>query len=127
MSEDNPQRSWHYKQFRRSLQDLANAGSEQLALFPDHAAKPDELAWAIEHWATIIRRTYESDLSETQAGAMEAVEKKLKTMSHDGAEFGADLWTETALRSSEHWIEVRALAAATLDAFGWPSDMAGEA
>lgn len=126
MSDDNSQRSWHYKQFRRSLQDLATAGSEQLALFPDRAAKPDELAWAFEHWASLIRRTYETGLSETQIDALAAIEQKLKTMSRDGAEFGADLWTEAALRSSEHWVEVRALAASALEAFAWPGQAAGE-
>jgi hypothetical protein len=126
MSDDNSQRSWHYKQFRRSLQDLATAGSEQLALFPDRAAKPDELAWAFEHWASIVRGTYETELSEPQIDALSAVEGKLKTMSRDGAEFGADLWTDGAFRNSEHWIEVRALATAALDAFGWSSESAGE-
>jgi hypothetical protein len=120
------QRSWHYKQLRRSLHDLAGAGSEQLALFPDRAPKPDELAWAFEHWASIIRGTYETDLSEPEIGSLTAVEEKLKTMSRDGAEFGADLWTDSAVRNSEHWIELRALATAALEAFGWSSEKAGE-
>lgn len=122
MTDDNTLRSWHVKQFRRSLQDFANAGSDQLALFPDRAAKPDELAWAFDHWATIVRGTYEGELTATQTEAIAALDRKLKTMSRDGAEFGADLWTESALRSSEHWTEVRALATAALDAFGWRTD-----
>jgi hypothetical protein len=125
MIEENTQRSWHFKQFRRSLQDLAGAGSDQLPLFPDRAAKPDELAWAFEHWVSLIRGTYEPELSEIQAEALAAVERKLKTMSRDGAEFGADLWTDDALRSSEHWLEVRALATAALAAFGWPMEAEG--
>jgi hypothetical protein len=126
MIEDTSQRSWHLKQLARSLQDLAGAGSDQLTLFPERAVKPDEAAWAFEHWATLIRRTYESELSLIQTDALAAVERKLKTMSRDGAEFGADLWTDSALRTSEHWIEVRALATAALDAFGWPIEMPGE-
>ena len=126
MIEDNSQRSWHYRQFRRSLQDLAGAGSDQLALFPDRAAKPDELAWAFEHWAAIVRTTYESELSAAQAEALAGLEGKLKTMSRDGAEFDADLWTDAALRNSEHWAEVRALAAAAVDAFAEPVETAGE-
>lgn len=126
MIDDVTQRSWHFRQFRRSLQDLAGAGSDQLALFSDRAAKPDELAWAFEHWATIVRGAGDAELSAPQAAAVAALEAKLKTMSRDGAEYGADLWTDSALRSSEQWIEVRKLAAAVLAAFGWRDDTAGE-
>lgn len=126
MTEDNSQRSWHFKQFRRSLQDLAEAGSDQLALFPDRAARPDELAWAFEHWAAIVRTTCESELSAAQVEALAGLEGKLKTMSRDGAEFGADLWTDAALRHSEHWAEVRALAAAAADAFAGAVETARE-
>lgn len=117
MTDDVTLRSWHFRQFRRSLQDLAGAGTDQLALFPDRAAKPDELAWAFDHWATLIRRTYEPELSEAQIDELAAIERKLQTMSRDGREFDADLWTDCALKNSEHWVEVRALAAAALDAF----------
>ena len=40
-------------------------------------------------------------------------------MSRDGAEFDADLWTEAALATSEHWADVRRLALSALDAFQW--------
>jgi hypothetical protein len=126
MTDDNTQRSWHFMQFRRSLQDLANAGSDQLALFPDHAAKPDELAWAFEHWATNVLGSDESELSAIQTDAVAALQAKLKTMSRDGAEFGADLWTESALRGSQQWLEVRRLATAAMAAFGWQTGTAGE-
>ena len=126
MTDDDTQRSWHFRQFRRSLQDLAGAGSDQLALFPDRVSKPDELAWAFEHWASIVQGTDESELSATQADAVAALQAKLKTMSRDGAEFGADLWTESALRGSQQWLEVRKLATAALSAFGWQTDTAGE-
>jgi hypothetical protein len=126
MTDDDSQRSWQFRQFRRSLQDLASAGSDQLALFPDRVAKPDELAWAFEHWATIVRGADESELSATQADAVAALQAKLKTMSRDGAEFGADLWTDSALRGSEQWLEVRTLATAALAAFGWQTGTAGE-
>jgi hypothetical protein len=125
MTDDGTLRSWHFRQFRRSLQDLAAAGTDQLALFPDRAAKPDELAWAFDHWATLIRRTYEPELSDAQIDALAAIERKLQTMSRDGREFDADLWTDSALRNGEHWNEVRVLATASLEAFGWPGEMAG--
>ena len=126
MPEDNTQRAWHFRQLTRSLRDLVSAGSDQLALFPGRTVKPDELAWAFGHWATAIRSAYEAELSDAQAETLAAVERKFATMSRDGAEFGADLWTESALRTSEHWIEVRNLATAALDAFESPIEMAGE-
>jgi hypothetical protein len=44
-------------------------------------------------------------------------------MSRDGAEFDADLWTETAMSSDLHWQEFRTLAIAVRDAFGWSADV----
>jgi hypothetical protein len=41
-------------------------------------------------------------------------------MSRDGADFDADLWTDEAIRTSVHWRDVRALAAAALAAFELP-------
>ena len=38
-------------------------------------------------------------------------------MARDGAEFDADIWTDEAVRTSEHWADVRTLAAAALDEF----------
>jgi hypothetical protein len=117
MTDENAQRSWHLKQLRWSLQGLAAAGSEQRTLFPDHAAKPDELAFHYEHWASVVRGHYEGELSPAQIESLAAIDRKLATMSRDGAEFDADLWTEAALNSSEHWADVRRLASSALDAF----------
>ena len=38
-------------------------------------------------------------------------------MARDGAEFDADIWTDEAVTTSEHWARGSALAAAALDEF----------
>ena len=120
MPEENPLRSWHFKQLRWSLQCLAMAGSDQRTLFPDYVVKADELAFDFDHWAFAVHSNYGSDLSSFQTDSLAAIAQKLATISRDGAEFDAELWTETALSTSEHWADVRSLAASALEAFGWP-------
>jgi hypothetical protein len=121
-SQQDAQRSWHFRQLRWSLQGLAAAGSPQRKLFPDQAATPDDLAFDFDHWASVIGANYDADLSPAQREALSAIERKLATMSRDGAEFDVDLWTEAALRGSVHWADIRRLAGEALDAFGWLGD-----
>ena len=121
--EDNIERSRDFDQLRRSLRGLAAAGSEQPPLFPDSVATADQLARDFDQSAVAVRSNYGSDLSENQADALAALEQKLMTMSRDGAEFGAELWTEAALRTSEHWADVRTLALSALEAFGWRTEL----
>jgi hypothetical protein len=116
-AEDNPQRTWHFKQLRSSLRSLAAAGSGQPSLFPDQTRTPDELAFDFDHWLDVVRSNYEGELEAAQAEALDAIAKKLSTMSRDGAEFDVDLWTEAAFGTSEHWAEVRRLADAALKVF----------
>ena len=119
MPEDSAERASDLNQLRRSLRSLAATGSDQRTLFPDDAVEPDQLALDFARCARVVRGDDASDLSDDQADALAAIEHKLVTMSRDGAEFGAELWTEAALRTSEHWAEVRKLAVCALEAFGW--------
>lgn len=128
MLDDTAQRSWHFKQLRWSLHRLAAAGSAQPVLFPDFEESPDDLAFHFDHWGALVRSEYAEALSEPQLAALDAIERKLATMSRDDVELDADLWTEAALRSSVDWADVRQLAAAALDAFGWADDaLSGDA
>ena len=126
MPEENALRSWHFKQLKWSLQALAAAGSDQLALFPDFVVKADELALDFDHWADVVRTNYETELTRPQAESLDAINRKLSTMSRDGVEFDVELWTEAALCSSEHWAGVRRLAASALEAFEWPVELPPE-
>lgn len=115
--EENALRAWHFKQLKWSLQGLATAGSNQPLLFPDYAESADELALHFDHWLAIVRNQYEGELSEAQFTALAAIADKLATISRDGAEFDAELWTDAALMTSAHWADLRALAVAALAAF----------
>jgi len=120
--ETDRHRVWHYKQLKWSVQALALRAPEQLVLFPDFVATTDELALELDHWATLVLERYPEGLNEAQESSLKALHQKLATMSRDGAEFDADLWTEAALGSSAHWHEVRTLAIAVRDAFGWSAE-----
>jgi hypothetical protein len=126
MAHDNPERSSDFRQLRRSLRALAAAGSDQQALFPDDIVPPDQLALDFGHGVFVVRGNYETELSEEQADALAALEQKLVTMARDGADFDAELWTDGALRTSEHWADVRTLALSALEAFGWLTERRSE-
>jgi hypothetical protein len=113
--EETAQRDWHFRQLKWSLRALASAGSAQQELFPEEASSADDLAFAFDHWTTVVRDEHGSELSSAEVDALSAIERKLATMSTDGAEFDLELWTDRALRTSEHWAEVRALAARALE------------
>ena len=121
MLADEPlDRDGHLRQLRWSLQALAESGSGQRELFPEAAPGADALALEFDTWAEVVRVNYDADLTPAQRDALDAIERKLETMSRDGAEFDAELWTDAALAGSVHWAEVRELAAAALAAFDGP-------
>lgn len=99
------------------IRRLAAAGSGQATLFPDENVSAGDLVRAFDQRALAVRDSYDDRLSVSQLQSLTALEKKLSTMSRDGAEFDADIWTDEAVRTSEEWAEVRTLAAATLDQF----------
>lgn len=99
------------------IRRLASVGSGQGALFPYDNVSAAELVRDFDQRASAVRESSVEQLSPSQLESLTVLERKLSTMSRDGAEFDADMWTDEALRTSEHWAEVRRLAAATLDAF----------
>lgn len=99
------------------IRQLAHAGSGQPALFPDENVSAGELVRAFDHRALAVRDSYDDRLSPSQLESLTALEKKLSTMSRDGAEFDADIWTDEAVRTSNDWAEVRRLATITVEAF----------
>jgi hypothetical protein len=105
------------RELMRVLRQLADAGSAQPALFPDEAVSAAELVRDFDQRAQVVRETCAGELSASQIDSLTALEDKLSTMARDGAEFDADMWTDDAVRTSEHWAEVRALAAAALAEF----------
>lgn len=108
------------RELTRVIRRLADAVSGQPGLFPDENVSPIELVRDFDQRAAVVRDSYEDQLSPSQLESLTLLEQKLSTMARDGAEFDADIWTDEAIRTSEHWAEVRNLAAAALDAFTVP-------
>jgi hypothetical protein len=104
---------------RRTLEALSDIGPEQPALFPEFEAGPAALSLEFNQSAALLQEQYADALSSGQHDALAALDRKLLTISRDGAEFDADLWTDEALATSAHWADVRQLAKAALGAFGW--------
>jgi hypothetical protein len=105
------------RELTRAIRRLAAAGSGQPALFPDENLSPADLVRDFDHRALSVRESPDGQLSPSQLSSLTLLEQKLSTMARDGAEFDADIWTDEAVRTSEHWIAVRALAAAALEEF----------
>ena len=105
------------RELTRAIRRLSSAGSGQPALFPDDNVTAGELVRDFDQRASAVRESYDDQLSSSQIESLTALEQKLSTMSRDGAEFDADIWTDDAVRTSEHWEDVRSLAAAALVEF----------
>jgi hypothetical protein len=123
---EDAERASQFRQLRWALQNLAGSGSEQRTLFPDSVAKAEELATEFDHSAAAVRTQYETELTGSQSEALDAIDRQLASMSRDGARFDVEIWSETALESSEAWREIRRLAAAALEAFEWPIEKTNE-
>jgi hypothetical protein len=97
------------------IRRLASAGSGQPALFPDVNVSATDLVRDFDQRLSVVREDSEDQLSSRQVESLNLLGQKLSTMSRDGAEFDADIWTDEAVRSSPDWAEVRTLAEAALD------------
>jgi len=109
-----------FRQLTETLRALASEPSDQLALFPDSVTKAGEFAARFDDSLRAVSEDYAGELSRDQAELLERLKDRFATMSRDGADFDADLWTDEAIRTSAHWRDVRALAAAALQAFDLP-------
>ncbi len=105
------------RELTRVIRRLAAAGSGQPALFPDENISAIELVRDFDQRASVVREAGDEQLSPSQIEPLTLLEQKLSTMARDGVEFDADIWTDDAVRTSEHWVEVRRLAATALDTF----------
>src|SRR5262245_6089875 len=110
------------RELTRVIRRLASAGSAQPALFPDESVSPADLVRDFDHRALAVRESPDGQLSPSQLSSLTLLEQKLSTMARDGAEFDADIWTDEAVRTSEHWLAVRALAAAALEELSDPAE-----
>jgi len=105
------------RELTRVIRRLSTVGSGQATLFPDQNVSPRELVRDFDHRVVAVREAPDTHLSSSQIESLTLLEQKLSTMARDGVEFDADIWTDEAVRTSEHWAEVRSLAATAVDAF----------
>ena len=106
------------QRLRHSVQLLASSPEVQLRHLPAYVSKADELALELDQWSKIALHNYERDFSKEQLEALSALNKKLDWLTNEGEQN----WTEEAVRMSASWNEVRCLARAVLDSFGWPAE-----
>ena len=104
------------RELMRVIRRLAAAGSEQPALFPDVNVSAVDLVQEFDQRLSVVREDDDAQLTPSQRESLDLLEQKLSTMSRDGAEFDADIWTEEAVRTSERWSEIRELATAAVQA-----------
>jgi hypothetical protein len=118
VEDEGTERAVAFKRLESTLRALAMSASDQLSLFPENVVTADELARHFDHAWSALRASYEHELSTPQVAALTAIERKLEAMSRDGADFDLELWTDSALRSSDQWAAVRTLALEALAASG---------
>lgn len=107
-------------ELRRCVQALAQPSEVQRQLYPDFVCVGDELALGFDD-ACRAFRSASPQLSESQAGALAALDELLDDLS---APDRADFWLDPErLASDPAWARVRAAARAVLVAFGWPEEV----
>ena len=111
----DPDKDAHFRSLKWSLQALAAVPSDQPALFPEVVRTANALAGDFDNWAAVVAENYDDELSRDQRQALDAINQRLSAMSDDDQE----VWSQTALAGDQRWDEIRRLAAAALDAFGW--------
>ena len=118
MSDPNSNRMT--ERLRWALQALAAPAADQLRHTPAFAGQVEALAVDFDTWFGAVRSGAALSLSSGQLIALEAIDRRLARMS--GREH-VDLWGAPALHTSPDWAEVRQLAAAALEALGWPVEV----
>jgi hypothetical protein len=101
---------------QNSLQALAAPVDVQLSLLPDFVLKPDELALDFDDWYQTVFSNVQDELTQEQKSRLNSLNQVLEQMSNEA---NSHLWTEEALAKSAEWEQVREIAKATLESFGW--------
>ncbi len=117
----NIDRAWIMSELRRAIQALAAPGAVALALFPDDAAKADELAIDFAHFREVACGNFPHEFGPQQTAALERIDRLLEAMSGWA---NKELWTDAAVCTSPRWREVRDHANAALRLAPWPWDPA---
>lgn len=108
------------QQLQYSLQTLALPVTAQLRLHPCDGCRVEELALAFDRWQQKARQELSDCLSMEQVEVLNRLDRKLLTLSGSRQK---PVWSETALRQSSDWRQVRDMAREALTKFNWPLDV----
>ena len=104
--------------FQNTVFALASEAHIQDALFPDFAAKGDELVLEFEEWRNKVNV---ASFTQSQLAAIKQLDEYI--LSHSGEAF-AELYLDTQqLYSNEYWAKVIQLAQQVIEAFEWAYQM----
>lgn len=92
---------------------LALAMLADIQTQPEHA---DTIALDFDHWCLSILSTFPGRLTVRQRALLNALDAYFDELTRHDDEA---LWTETAIRESLEWSDIRGLARQALESFGW--------
>jgi hypothetical protein len=104
-----------FERLKHSLQLLASQPEIQLRLLPSFVCRADELALDFDQWREMVLHNYAEDLSPDRRSALALLDEKLTWLTTNGKEH----WTDQAIKESDEWKNIRALAVIALNTFGW--------
>ncbi len=111
-----------FEQLRWCLTALASGAADQMALYPDFAADPEQFVAEFDDACRVAAARAALVVPTTAWDALLAVDIGLAEMSRHGRRFREGLWTREGLVTAAEWNAIRALAADALEAFGWGRD-----
>ena len=94
---------------------LASSAEVQDALYPDFAAKGDELVNDYDDALSEVKNQF--TLTTSQIHALEKLNTYLDI--HSGSNYAEMYLSTTALYSDARWVEIRALAKELIESMGW--------
>jgi hypothetical protein len=107
-----------FERLKYSIQLLACPAEVQLNLLPSFVCRADELALDFDQWRLAAVSNFRSELTAGQLSSLDAIDGSLSELTNMGSEH----WTDDAVRQSNEWRGIRALAASALASFGWPTE-----
>jgi hypothetical protein len=108
-----------FERLKYSIQRLACPAEVQLNLLPSFVCRPDELALDFDQWRLAAVSNFRSELTAGQLLCLDAIDGTLSELTNMGPEH----WTDDAVRRSNEWRRIRALAASALLSFGWTTEV----
>lgn len=105
-----------------AVQALAQPVEIQIGLFPDFVNVADELALTWEE-AVYDLEEYSKFLSDDKLIAIRSLDEAILAIS---GENNYEFWTDTALRESNKWNEIRAIASNVAKTMNWSASSPGK-